>query len=939
MKKLLKIFSLLLLLLIAALILIPVLFKDRLVETVKENVNASLNAKVDFGDFDLTLFEHFPDFTFVIEDITVDGIDQFDSLRLAGLGEVSFTLDVMSVIKGDKMRIRGIHVDEAYLNAVVTEDGTANYDIMKESSTEEGETKDVRDEYVILLEEYDLTNSEIIYDNRSLGAYIHIDGLNHSGDGKLTDKIYDLHTLTTSEGIDVVYEGVGYLKKAEMEIKANFDIQDDFREYNLKDNEIRLNQLLLKANGTILLPEDGMGLDLEYESARTDLVSLLSLIPEAYMPNLAGLETGGTADLSGTVKGHYDDNSFPGFSLRAQLNDGRIQYPDLPENVEDIFMNLSVAFPGGSTDFNTAEVNIPSLRMNIAESPIRASLHMKNMVEDPFLKSRIESQLNLSRIREAVAMEGVEELEGIITADVDLEGNMSAIEEERYADFKADGQVILQNFNFMDDSMTAPLQIHTAHLNFNPQDLELANFSAQMGNSDFSAQGRITNYLAYAMKDETIKGAFSVQSEHIDMNEFLTEDEGVETTEAATTGNVDAQSVEAEGIVKIPGNVDFDLDARVKKLTYEDLELNNIRGNVVLKDRKASLKRVKMDVLGGGVTMDGSYATPEGSNPLFDFGFDVAGMDISSTASTFNTVSQLAPVAKQCSGNFSSDFTFNTQLDQNMEPIYSSLNGGGGLSSAKVTLENFKPLIKVAEALKMNNWTKQSIEDVQLNFSFADGKVIVQPFDVELDGMKSTVGGSMSFEQDLDYNIKMNVPMEKLGGQANEILGGLVGQANALGLNLSLGDEVIMNFKVTGKMDDPKIATTLVGQEGTTVKEVIKETIKEEIEEVKEEAIEDVKEEARKQAEKIMTEARTQADALRAEAKRAADKVRDEGYRAADKLVSDAKGPIAKAAAKIASNTLKKQTDEKAQRIEDEADKKANDLVSDAQKRADELLK
>ena len=39
-------------------------FKDKLVQAVKDNVNATLNAKVDFGDFDLSLFRSFPDFSF-----------------------------------------------------------------------------------------------------------------------------------------------------------------------------------------------------------------------------------------------------------------------------------------------------------------------------------------------------------------------------------------------------------------------------------------------------------------------------------------------------------------------------------------------------------------------------------------------------------------------------------------------------------------------------------------------------------------------------------------------------------------------------------------------------------------------------------------------------------------------------------------------------------
>ena len=43
---------------------------------VKEEANNNLNAKVDFGEFDLGLISTFPNFEFSINDVKVDGVDQ-----------------------------------------------------------------------------------------------------------------------------------------------------------------------------------------------------------------------------------------------------------------------------------------------------------------------------------------------------------------------------------------------------------------------------------------------------------------------------------------------------------------------------------------------------------------------------------------------------------------------------------------------------------------------------------------------------------------------------------------------------------------------------------------------------------------------------------------------------------------------------------------------
>src|SRR5687768_14141824 len=63
-----------LLVIILLLIAAPFIFKDKIVSIVKEQANANLNAKVDFGDFDLSLITSFPDFRFKIQDLSVIGI-------------------------------------------------------------------------------------------------------------------------------------------------------------------------------------------------------------------------------------------------------------------------------------------------------------------------------------------------------------------------------------------------------------------------------------------------------------------------------------------------------------------------------------------------------------------------------------------------------------------------------------------------------------------------------------------------------------------------------------------------------------------------------------------------------------------------------------------------------------------------------------------------
>ena len=78
MKKFLIAFAILIGLLLAAIIVLPVIFKDDIITVVKEEANNTVNANIDFGDFGLSMITSFPDFSFSIDDASVIGIDEFN---------------------------------------------------------------------------------------------------------------------------------------------------------------------------------------------------------------------------------------------------------------------------------------------------------------------------------------------------------------------------------------------------------------------------------------------------------------------------------------------------------------------------------------------------------------------------------------------------------------------------------------------------------------------------------------------------------------------------------------------------------------------------------------------------------------------------------------------------------------------------------------------
>ena len=63
----------LIVLILAAVVILPVVYKGKIVQLVKDETNKNLNAIVNFGEFDITIIRSFPDFSLSINDLSVAG--------------------------------------------------------------------------------------------------------------------------------------------------------------------------------------------------------------------------------------------------------------------------------------------------------------------------------------------------------------------------------------------------------------------------------------------------------------------------------------------------------------------------------------------------------------------------------------------------------------------------------------------------------------------------------------------------------------------------------------------------------------------------------------------------------------------------------------------------------------------------------------------------
>ncbi len=473
-------------------------------------------------------------------------------------------------------------------------------------------------------------------------------------------------------------------------------------------------------------------------------------------------------------------------------------------------------------------------------------------------------------------------------------------------------QVVFDRFDFSLDAECKRLAYRdytlenaVARGQLNPNRLEVEKLGAQLGESDFSLAGKLTNLWNYLFGNGTLIGKAEFQSKRLNLNPFLADQ--AEGGEAPSAPEADELSP-----IVVPADLNLDLACRIDRLDYTDLVLRNLRGQVFVQNGMVVLNELTANTLGGQIGLSGNYDTANPVKPEFAMKLTLDRMDFQQSFDAFNTMQALAPIGRYMDGTFSTSLLMSAVLGPDLNPDLSTLDAEGFLHTLNAQVENFKPLVAVGNALQLDYLTEPiPISDTKNWFEVVDGRVEVKPFDIVLKDLTMNVSGFHGLNQEMDYKLKSKIPMEKLTGNAvgavaAEGLEKLRREASRLGIQWQKQEFVNVAVGLKGSLDKPRVSVQLLGTEGERT--------------LAEEAKAQAQEELEKQKERLRTEAEKKLEEGKQKAKEEVDKAVDSARTVAKEKVEE----------------IKEQTKEK---LKDElGDKAADVLGEEAQKQVDQIL-
>ncbi|MDB5252345.1 MAG: AsmA family protein [Flaviaesturariibacter sp.] len=925
MKKLLRIAGISLGILLLLGFTLPFLFKDKLVRIARAEINKSLTAQVDFKNVDISFFRRFPRVSVRLEDLAVTGRDAFAGDTLMAAANVDASVNLFSFFS-KTMQVDRVDIQSPRIHAWVNAAGGANWNITKPASG--AASGDTAGGFHMNLQRYAIHNAHVLYEDETAGIRAELSGLDHEGSGDLTQDRFTLSTATRSAGASFSYARIPYLSDARIDLASDLVVDLKTNTYTLTGTKLSLNALTLTADGSLqLINDSSYGMDIRFKAPSAEFKEFLSLVPALYKTDFEKLRTAGTASFGGWVKGVYSAVQMPAYDLTATVANGSFQYPDLPQPVKNIAIDLhatnpdgrpdhavidlakahiemggspfdlhllyknpetapyidgaakgrldlsqvasfiklekgtklagiveadafakglvksmqgggafnaggffgienlfyqSAAFPqairngrmkiavantGGTADQTT--INVTGGHVQLGTNPVDFSVTLQRPVTDLLFEGAAKGRLNLADLAQLGVLEPGSKLDGWLEADMRFGGSKAMVDRKAYDQVRLSGTASVANVTYDAANLQGPARIAAAHASFSPASASITGLDATYNKTRFTGSGTASNLLGYALQDGILSGRFDLAIDHMNLNEWM----GTADASATTAAPGEA--------FLVPANLDLILQARAGNLHYDKVDYRNMSGTVILRNETATLQGLRTEALDGVITVNGTYSTRvHDAKPAISLVYAVTGVDIQKAFFAYNTMQKLMPIGKFLSGKLTSNMNLKGALQADGMPDLSSLTGAGNLLLLEGVLKGFAPLDKMATVLQISELKNIAVKELRSVFEFANGKVLVKPFNLNIKDIQMQIGGLHGFDQGIDYLVQMKVPRHYMGMAGNKLVTGLATTAAVNGIPLALGETINLNVRLGGTITNPTVRTDLTGAAGDAAKDL-----------------------------------------------------------------------------------------------------------------------
>ena len=353
--------------------------------------------------------------------------------------------------------------------------------------------------------------------------------------------------------------------------------------------------------------------------------------------------------------------------------------------------------------------------------------------------------------------------------------------------WEARGKINFDKLRLFSRYFPIPMYMEGTNVEYNTNRITLKDARLHLGKSDLRLNGQLSQLRAAALRGGTLKGKLTVQSDLIDCNQlllamnrgarFAEADEKAPAsfnTDSITALEYQNMEIGAQDTLRtdtttqlmiIPKFLDLSLRTDAKQIQFKDLELENVVGEVVVRDQVLNLSELRMNSNIGDGNLTMVYSTPDEAHASMGLELGLNKILVNKLIDLFPSMDTLVPMLRSFEGVVDCQITATCQTDSTMSVLLPTLNASCFMRGKDMVLLDGETFAEISKTLMFKNKKRNLIDSIAVDLAIKDSKIEVFPFLVEMDRYKVAVGGTHNMDMTFDYHLsvlKSPVPF-KLG--------------------------------------------------------------------------------------------------------------------------------------------------------------------------------
>ena len=774
---------------------ISVFFGDRLVDRFVAEANKKIATPIQTQAIEVTWWEKFPHISIALREVIIDGSLPGPTDTLAVAENIFCTFNAWDIISGN-WEVGQIFVENGRLFLVQSELGDNNYTIIAKDSASKYPGAGLNLQKIILTD-MDLTFLDLRR-NQQYELQLH----EVEASLKSRQKVYDiaLEGEVTSQYFRI--KDYLYFENKQLEIDSEITYRDPLKKWEFRDTEIAVNNSKFDLQGWYQ-GSDSSSIDMNIEGKNTDIQTLLSLLPPQISEDYRNYRSKGDVYFASSLQGPVGGEQSPEINIDFGCKNASFFHPNYKKGVNQVNLQGNYHSPQAN-QLKSATLSLKNIKGTMESRSFQGNLPIKNL-KDYWVEGDFEGILDLESWQKFLPQGQVTEAQGTMSLDVSFKGPVKYLKSSKAVDnFQTSGEVTLADLSFGLSKNNLPFQDFKGHFLFNGRDLAISNFSGRIGNSDFLINGLFRNIIAFLFsKNQPIGIEADLQAHHIDLDELLTG--RIKAQDVTVVGNQSYTSFE------ISPRLAVTFDCQVERLKFRRFRGNSIKGQLKIKDQVALGKNLSVETIGGSIKLNGEVNGQQKNHLTVHTRSSYDGIHIDSLFYVFENFNQDFLEDRHLKGQAYAEIDTYMAFDNRLRFISDQLVVDAGLIIENGELNNFAPMQKLSSFVERQSLTNMTFADLKNDIHIEDRVIYLPNMVVQSNVTTIAVNGTHSFDQNIDYRLK--VPLQSPKKDKDAYFGAL--EDDGLNTNLYL--------KIVGNTKDYRII-----YDKAAVKTKIKEDLREE---------------------------------------------------------------------------------------------------------------